>query len=186
MGAAVNTFEHQAMSGPGSPPLFPSMTDAVRHEEQLLVANHVASMRPPRARPGMILGFLGAIAAVVTVLLVAFLGGPWSPEEAALDFTDAMGDQDFEEAWELLCREQHERYDSSLMNFMVRNTRLPGEGRSIGGIELADDARWDEGREAYIVPMRSTWPAERMEAQLLVIEEDGEYRVCGAAVDAGR
>ncbi len=182
----MNPRDHEAMSQPGSLPLFPSTTDGLRQQQQVLVADHVASLRPRRGRPGVILGVLGAISALATVLLGVSLGGPWSPEEAVLDYADAMADGDLEDAWELLCHEQHERYDSSLISFMASNSYVPGEGPSVGGVEIADDATWDERRDAFVVPTRSTWPAEPFEADFLVVKEDGHFRVCGALLPAGQ
>ena len=128
--------------------------------------------RPSKA----VLRVVAAATAVVGSVSVYGFGGPWSPEGAVRLYTGALHIEDFEGAWNLLCRSSQAAHGSAF-RFHVRNLRLPGETPH-PHVLVDGQAQWDEAGDAWVVPVGSS-PPTQLHTSYVVVEEDGEFRVCG-------
>ncbi|MGY1814765.1 Rv0361 family membrane protein [Blastococcus sp. SYSU D00820] len=121
-----------------------------------------------------VLGGLAAavVVAVVVVTLVAS-GGPSSPEDAALQYVNALQEGDYETAYESLCAEEREDYEDLAEYAQEMEQHLGGaltRPARVTGVE-PDFERWDVEIMLYTVFGQG-------DETLEVVEEDGDLLVC--------
>ncbi len=105
-----------------------------------------------------------------------------TPQAVAEAFLTAEERHDWAASWELLCRSDQLRHESFATfsdvqdrRVEIRNPALEGETVTVEGVR--PDER--SARPSYVVDLKHDLGAAVYFDTLLVVEEDGDYRVCG-------
>ncbi|MGY1812858.1 hypothetical protein [Blastococcus sp. SYSU D00820] len=106
-------------------------------------------------------------------LLLVFTGGPGSPREAVEDYLAAGNERDWPAAYDLLCRAE-QREAGSLREYVEASeesvlSRFEYEVGAFGPVES----------QGWGVQVSVRFEGESSDAEILVVEESGDYRVCG-------
>ena len=133
----------------------------------------------PRAKRGWVL-FCGAMAlGTASALLVAGgLVSGWgrspSPEQVVRDYTEAMHEHRFADAWELLCSSNQEIFDSSLQTFAEAGS-LP-EAATHRTFVITGKADLASSNHGWRVPVRRE--PDGQTGTFFVVDEKGALKVC--------
>ena len=131
--------------------------------------------RRPRIQPKTVLTLLAAATATTGSVVVSALGDPSSPEEAVSQYTSALHEEDYDAAYEVMCRNWREAYGSvaafaKVAAGVARETPHPF-------VVIDGEAHREEASDVWDVTVRSgTGHHQRM--RYIVVEEDGDFRVC--------
>ncbi|WNV74139.1 hypothetical protein [Geodermatophilus sp. DSM 44513] len=121
-----------------------------------------------------------AVAGVVVHQTVT--ANPGTPQETAEAFMSAGLRQDWRASWELLCGPERLDHGSVDRYLLVKGATAAMVGMSDERVTVsAGDARPhpDAGPEAHLVEVRLARAGETHDLQLVVVEEDGDWRACG-------
>ncbi|MGY1812833.1 Rv0361 family membrane protein [Blastococcus sp. SYSU D00820] len=143
-----------------------------------------------RSRDKLILGG-GALAVVLAgglTTLATATAGPDSPAEAVQDYLAAQQDGDWETAYLLMCAERQE--DAGSPEDYAALQSEDGFGNAarmqfrVGDVDRMDDEYYygDEsalGGDVYTVDVTMRWYGESDETTAYVLDQDGDFRVCG-------
>ncbi|MGY1812834.1 hypothetical protein [Blastococcus sp. SYSU D00820] len=151
-----------------------------------------APTAPPAPRRGMatrdklILGG-GALALVLagglTVLSIS-VGEPDSPTEAVEQYLTAQQDGDWQAVYGLMCRDQ-QRIAGSMRDYLsiMRENGDDGYRRmtyQLDGVSPVDGDYYGlPTARGYAIDVETTWYGESSDSTAFVVEENGEFRVCG-------
>jgi len=124
------------------------------------------------------------VAAAVAGVLVhrTVTADPGTPQETAEAFMTAGLRQDWRASWELLCRPERLEHGSVDRYVLVKAAAAAMIGMSDEGVTVSvREARPypDAGPEAHLVEVRLARADETHDLQLVVVEEDGDWRACG-------
>jgi hypothetical protein len=111
------------------------------------------------------------------VLVAGGLASGWrrsSPEQVVRDYTEAMHEHRFADAWELLCSGSQEIYDSSLRTFTEAGS-LPEAGTPRTFV-VTRDADHDSSNGGWRVPVRSE--PDGQTGTFFVVDEEGTLKLC--------
>jgi hypothetical protein len=124
---------------------------------QANVGGSRAARRPKwprsRRRTAVVLAVLTVAGLVIVGSQMFALRRSPSPEETVLDFTEAMHEHRFSDAWLLLCRDHQDTYDFSLREFEESSSR-PEAGTQRTFV-VTGKARHDFVDRGWYVPARS-------------------------------
>jgi len=151
----------------------------------------VAAGAPPAADPGRRRHNRTAAATVLAAVLLSAGTVAWltvtdahrSPRAVAEAFLTAHERHDWATTWDLLCRSEQLRHESFAefsegLDLLVELGGPAPEAETVAVEDVRPDER--SARRAYVVDIEHDLGSAVYVDALLVVEEDGEYRACGA------
>ena len=132
------------------------------------------------ARKLWVLGGIGVVAAAaaVTTVVVVSSSGPSTPEEAVIEYVDALRTGDYDTAYELTCAEQRGDYDGEADYARHSERQLGG---ALTGPATVEEV--DRGTSVWRVEITLRSVFGESDESLDVIEEGGDLRVCDSSVN---
>jgi hypothetical protein len=143
--------------------------------------------QPHRRRTRLVVIAAAVLAVLATVAGVfaqrTLASGPDSPQDVAETFMSAALRHDWRASWDLLCRSAQLDYGSVDRYVMVKAgaAALIGWSDTRGVTATVGEARphGGSGPPSYVLDVQLSRAGETHDVQLIVVQEDDEFRVCG-------